>query len=131
YHLALEISFLADEGASLPEPPLKSPLTIALPDKASSLGKSISTIAAFAQDRNHLDKPGSFKEDFPPSPSDHQSILVWLSIRSVWKGIVFKWAHLLRITYYGSFDKPLRRFARDDLFAQKSRMVTERGQSGG
>ncbi|KAA8534728.1 hypothetical protein F0562_029830 [Nyssa sinensis] len=35
YHLALEMSFLADEGASLLELPLKSPITVALPDKPS------------------------------------------------------------------------------------------------
>ncbi|KAI3877188.1 hypothetical protein MKW92_004018 [Papaver armeniacum] len=242
YHLALETSFLADEGASLPELPLKSPITIALPDKPSGIDRSISTIPGFAvvptiskpqgspwnidsqseitspappckrslvfaqssglskfptsqyteetsslmahpssssllptaanyvpgplrnepyevkhitefqdsmeadasalnicqgiggnplaknaelstsfqQDRNHLDEPGS-KEDFPPSPSDHQSILVSLSIRSVWKGTVCERAHLLRMKYYGSFDKTLGRFLRDDLFAQSYR----------
>ncbi|KAI3995400.1 hypothetical protein MKX01_040516 [Papaver californicum] len=262
YHLALETSFLADEGASLPELPLKSPITVALPDKPSSIDRSISTIPGFAvvpttskpqgsqsnidsqsdrivtseitspaapckrslnfaqssglskfptcqyrevtsslmaypssssllptrnepyhpyevkhktefqdamktdasasnicqgiggnplaknaellgeneandshinetarfkstsfqQDRNHLlDEPGSSKEYFPPSPSDHQSILVSSSTRSVWKGTVCERAHLLRIKYYGSFDKPLGRFLRDDLFAQSYR----------
>ncbi|KAI3971112.1 hypothetical protein MKW92_045804 [Papaver armeniacum] len=48
YHLALETSFLADEGASLPELPLKSPITIALPDKPSGIDRSISTIPGFA-----------------------------------------------------------------------------------
>ncbi|PKA65141.1 1-phosphatidylinositol-3-phosphate 5-kinase FAB1B [Apostasia shenzhenica] len=47
YHLALETSFLADEGASLPELPLKSPITVALPDKPSTTNKSISTIPGF------------------------------------------------------------------------------------
>ncbi|PKI76028.1 hypothetical protein CRG98_003578, partial [Punica granatum] len=47
YHLALETSFLADEGASLPELPLKSPITVALPDKPSSIERSISTIPGF------------------------------------------------------------------------------------
>ncbi|XP_026438658.1 1-phosphatidylinositol-3-phosphate 5-kinase FAB1B-like isoform X2 [Papaver somniferum] len=207
YHLALETSFLADEGASLPELPLRSPITIALPDKPSSIDRSISTIpgfvvvpptskpqgsplnidsqsettspappckrslvfsqssglpkfptsqytegiggnplaksaellggkeandphinetatfksTSFQQDRNHLDEPGSSKEEFPPSPSDHRSILVSLSIRSVWKGTVCERAHLLRMKYYGSFDKTLGRFLRDDLFAQSYR----------
>ncbi|KAL3535472.1 hypothetical protein ACH5RR_003933, partial [Cinchona calisaya] len=44
YHLALEISFLADEGASLPEFPLKSPVKVALPDKPSGTDRSISII---------------------------------------------------------------------------------------
>ncbi|GJN16079.1 hypothetical protein PR202_gb03029 [Eleusine coracana subsp. coracana] len=44
YHLALETSFLVDEGATLPELPLKSPIIVALPDKPSSADRSISTI---------------------------------------------------------------------------------------
>ncbi|KZV43468.1 hypothetical protein F511_09911 [Dorcoceras hygrometricum] len=61
------------------------------------------------------------KEDFPPSPSDHQSILVSLSSRCVWKGTVCERSHLFRIKYYGSFDKPLGRFLRDHLFDQDYR----------
>ncbi|XWS72335.1 hypothetical protein CRYUN_Cryun02cG0031200 [Craigia yunnanensis] len=63
----------------------------------------------------------SSKEEFPPSPSDHQSILVSLSTRCVWKGTVCEWSHLFRIKYYGSFDKPLGRFLRDHLFDQSFR----------
>ncbi|KAL4613918.1 hypothetical protein ACB092_07G017000 [Castanea dentata] len=277
YHLALETSFLADEGASLPELPLKSPITVALPDKLSSIERSISTIPGFtvpptvkpldpkafiklqksysggapstnsdpicklegasptglskvlfshsidaetavcsvessssltslssseqgssasfyselslnyaseeknrtgpkesfqgqtvdtrkaiigdnlvsdsigasgalqqgvatshthgnslavnnlgSQDlgslkgdtNNQNEGMGASKEEFPPSPSDHQSILVSLSSRCVWKGTVCERAHLLRIKYYGSFDKPLGRFLRDHLFDQ-------------
>ena len=47
YHLALETSFLVDEGVTLPELPLKSPITVALPDKQSSLDRSISMIPGF------------------------------------------------------------------------------------
>ncbi|CAN1146675.1 1-phosphatidylinositol-3-phosphate 5-kinase FAB1B [Linum perenne] len=61
---------------------------------------------------------GSSKEDFPPSPSDHQSILVSSSTRCVWKGTVCERAHLCRIKYYGSFDRPLGSFLRDQLFDQ-------------
>ncbi|XP_061340852.1 1-phosphatidylinositol-3-phosphate 5-kinase FAB1B isoform X2 [Gastrolobium bilobum] len=61
------------------------------------------------------------KEEFPPSPSDHQSILVSLSSRCVWKGTVCERSHLFRIKYYGSFDKPLGRFLRDHLFDQSYR----------
>lgn len=284
YHLALETSFLADEGASLPELPLKSPITVALPDKPSSTDRSISTIPGFTipsagvqrtntsnsnltcgnfgkveavvspysyenhnsqtvksastyppsinvgdfpvessnfvehafkphsmdafpaemqlnacpgysspcdklvrnkagfmecvdtetlrtddqtltgdstnpsrchnsletlekggivADNNQMDveemiekQPGSYnpgtsyqdniprdehlfpKEEFPPSPSDHQSFLVSLSSRCVWKGTVCERAHLFRIKYYGNFDKPLGRFLRDHLFDQ-------------
>ncbi|XP_048234240.1 1-phosphatidylinositol-3-phosphate 5-kinase FAB1B isoform X2 [Ricinus communis] len=266
YHLALETSFLADEGASLPELPLNSPITVALPDKPSSIERSISTVPGFTvpaneklqgpqtssepqrsnnvpvayldstissighvgrkpladgpifqstapttscisptsflstvpftvkvvsdsyrtfeqknkfeyggspvsettaanikvaaidehltvngfgvsegiiekhsqnnlskmvasqsniavlpsapENKNNLEAPGSLKEEFPPSPSDHQSILVSLSSRCVWKGTVCERSHLFRIKYYGSFDKPLGRFLRDHLFDQ-------------
>ncbi|KAK9989807.1 hypothetical protein SO802_030046 [Lithocarpus litseifolius] len=276
YHLALETSFLADEGASLPELPLKSPITVALPDKLSSIERSISTIPGFtvkppdpkpfiklqksysggapstnsdpicklegtsptglskvlfsrpidaepafcsvessssltslssseqgssasfyrelslnyaleeknrtgpkesfqgqtvdtrkaiigdnlvsdsigasgalqqgvptshthgnalaannlgSQDlgslkgdtNNQNEGMGASKEEFPPSTTDHQSILVSLSSRCVWKGTVCERAHLLRIKYYGSFDKPLGRFLRDHLFDQSYR----------
>ena len=283
YHLALETSFLADEGASLPELPLKSPITVALPDKPLSIDRSISTIPGFSSPatrtpqgsqttrepkksynnrmsdgasstnaapicklevmqstcfsddpnsqtlytdpasspskscasctssspsgqeysvayhneafsscdcegnkvclngsfknetsisnsgqgildvysssngfstseaprqgvgRNHADSNGlaanqldileletlekynnnnhhevmrSSKEEFPPSPSNHQSILVSLSTRCVWKSTVCERAHLFRIKYYGSSDKPLGRFLREQLFDQ-------------
>ncbi|KAG6425785.1 hypothetical protein SASPL_109989 [Salvia splendens] len=48
YHLALETSFLADEGASLPALPLNSPITVALPDKQSTIDRSISTVPGFS-----------------------------------------------------------------------------------
>ncbi|MED6126911.1 hypothetical protein PIB30_083072 [Stylosanthes scabra] len=260
YHLALETSFLADEGASPLEFPLKSPITVALPDKPSSIERSISTIPGYtiltprehqgaepikipnsndglrientlstcsnlvekpvvgdlvhthevsgdafqtAQETpssycsvflpNYSSKEGDIegpkdffqyrqekrretmlnndltsdsfgtleplgpvgnnqirttalsaceggtpeplyvkhdnnnkiyddmipsKEDFPPSTSDHQSILVFLSTRCVWKGTVCERSHLVRIKYYGSSDKPLGRFLRDQLFDQ-------------
>lgn len=259
YHLALETSFLADEGASIPEFPLRSPITVALPDKPSGIDRSISNVTRFSvpaigkplgpeavneteqsnkgvtldrdlstnnnpilkleaddsprcvarrhsphavvstaslsplgqdssawsredinslgpefQDKTtnneeslvvcslvsnsfgtsktlegsngtrhadgnpsvanhqgtlevpsirqigneHNEEAGSLKEEFPPSPSDHQSILVSLSTRCVWKGTVCERAHLFRIKYYGNFDKPLGRFLRDHLFDQ-------------
>lgn len=267
YHLALETSFLADEGASLPELPFSSPITVALPDKVSGIDRSISTVPGFSasvnkqlQEGSPLDEQfrpnsapssingtvdlllgttqlpitgndtvsryepdissfnvtgfssdltpktnealirhvsdesskfcpnaylaltldsvgdiysgvvgngtsqwlesqvtaesfpvhnvrennvvtanpngsiensfsqmeiktqtedvGLIKEEFPPSPSDHQSILVSLSSRCVWKGTVCERSHLFRIKYYGSFDKPLGRFLRDHLFDQ-------------
>ncbi|KAF7813970.1 1-phosphatidylinositol-3-phosphate 5-kinase FAB1B [Senna tora] len=280
YHLALETSFLADEGASLPELPLNSRITVALPDKSSSIERSISTVPGFSipgneksqgpepsteplraqsvtvanlaslvcstepflsnfpsppeqfgssishsnafyssatpsgnaisdsydkrlpcssEERNEMDykkslvpetsvvnntlsfmdnhtdvngcrvlekpeigiltdtpqnchsevfkcqlsdsellspedvqnhskgqgfmneDPMPLKEEFPSSLSDHQSILVSLSSRCVWKGTVCERSHLFRIKYYGSFDKPLGRFLRDHLFDQSYR----------
>ncbi|GJX05206.1 1-phosphatidylinositol-3-phosphate 5-kinase FAB1B-like protein [Tanacetum coccineum] len=183
-------------GASLPDLPLNSPLTVALPDKASIIDRSISTIPGFTlplnqnapeqpppmsdttgggspidaptetkvssepvtsadvtanngfehpqalgdlvrspeigdemqnvdQDgldgNNAKDEYGSLKDEFPPTPSDNQSILVTLSSRCVAKGTVCERSHLFRIKYYGNFDKPLGRFLRDNLFDQNYR----------
>lgn len=263
YHLALETSFLVDEGATLPELPLKSPIIVALPDKPSSADRSISTIPilpipsasspnsnlqtldlqtddlAFNSNKKMeqttsgvhsveinsqnghntflLDmapqsssplvqhsnisschcpectkdvnrkmdlqdsQPGTTRhalvndsgvlpshstnllsvksdsssaknseigdmvanthtaplnvqiahdddsvkdnsvaktDEIPASPADNQSILVSLSSRCVWKETLCERPHLLRIKYYGNFDKPLGRFLRDQLFDQ-------------
>ncbi|XP_062087941.1 1-phosphatidylinositol-3-phosphate 5-kinase FAB1B isoform X2 [Humulus lupulus] len=83
-------------------------------------------IPSLEQDgRNHLEEPGLLKDDLEPikeefaaSPSEHQSILVSLSSRCIWKGTVCERSHLLRIKYYGNCDKPLGRFLRDHLFDQ-------------
>ncbi|KAH7571005.1 hypothetical protein JRO89_XS05G0238700 [Xanthoceras sorbifolium] len=50
----------------------------------------------------------------------HQSILVSFSSRCVLKGTVCERSRLLRIKFYGSFDKPLGRYLHDDLFDQTS-----------
>lgn len=60
YHLALETSFLADEGATLPELPLKSPLTVALPDKRSTVDSSISAVPGFIVNVSNSQKSDSF-----------------------------------------------------------------------
>ncbi|KAI6677126.1 hypothetical protein NL676_037922 [Syzygium grande] len=48
----------------------------------------------------------------------NQSILVSFSSRCVLKGTVCERSRLLRIKFYGCFDKPLGRYLRDDLFDQ-------------
>ena len=58
------------------------------------------------------------KEYFPPSPPLNQRILVFLSRFCVLKGTVCEHSQLFHIKYYGSFDKSLRRYLRDDLFDQ-------------
>ena len=55
-------------------------------------------------------------EDFPPSPSNHQSILVSFSSSCLKKGTICERGHLYRIKYYGTFDKPLGKFLRDTIF---------------
>lgn len=49
---------------------------------------------------------------------NHQSILVSFSSRSMLNGTVCERSRLLRIKFYGSFDKPLGRYLQDDLFGQ-------------
>lgn len=87
---------------------------------ANQLSASESLSPNYAQNHTVItyEEPVPQKEEFPPSPSDHQSILVSLSSRCVWKGTVCERSHLFRIKYYGSFDKPLGRFLRDHLFDQ-------------
>uniref|UniRef100_A0A0D9VV05 1-phosphatidylinositol-3-phosphate 5-kinase n=1 Tax=Leersia perrieri TaxID=77586 RepID=A0A0D9VV05_9ORYZ len=72
--------------------------------------------AAQNQETNQGHEITSNKEEI--MASDHQSILVSLSIRCVWKGTICQRSHMLRIKYYGNFDKPLGRFLRDCLFNQ-------------
>lgn len=48
----------------------------------------------------------------------HQSILVSFSSRSLRTGTVCERSRLMRIKFYGCFDKPLGRYLRDDLFDQ-------------
>ncbi|EFH63602.1 predicted protein [Arabidopsis lyrata subsp. lyrata] len=50
----------------------------------------------------------------------HQSILVSFSSRCVLKESVCERSRLLRIKFYGSFDKPLGRYLKDDLFDKTS-----------
>ncbi|KAG8047616.1 hypothetical protein GUJ93_ZPchr0008g12981 [Zizania palustris] len=64
------------------------------------------------------------KDEIPASPADNQSILVSLSSRCVWKETVCQRPNLLRIKYYGNFDKPLGRFLRDQLFDQNNNCIS-------
>ncbi|XP_015882443.3 putative 1-phosphatidylinositol-3-phosphate 5-kinase FAB1C [Ziziphus jujuba] len=52
------------------------------------------------------------------SADTQQSILVSLSSRCVLKGTVCERSRLMRIKFYGRFDKPLGMYLRDDLFDQ-------------
>ncbi|KAL6862448.1 hypothetical protein ACP4OV_016789 [Aristida adscensionis] len=62
-------------------------------------------------------KSGFSGECFPGT-DNHQSILVSLSSTCVPKGLVCERSQLFRIKFYGSFDKPLGRYLREDLFDQ-------------
>ncbi|KAG0550795.1 hypothetical protein BDA96_01G368200 [Sorghum bicolor] len=76
----------------------------------------VPTVGVQNQETSQGDDSTSNKDEVVPS--DHQSILVSLSTRCVWKGTICERSQLLRIKYYGNFDKPLGRFLRDYLFDQ-------------
>lgn len=59
-----------------------------------------------------------FSGEYFPGTDNHQSILVSLSSTCIPKGLVCERSHLFRIKFYGSFDKPLGRYLREDLFDQ-------------
>ncbi|XP_057530499.1 putative 1-phosphatidylinositol-3-phosphate 5-kinase FAB1C [Amaranthus tricolor] len=58
--------------------------------------------------------------DYLAATESQQSILVSFSSRCVSKGTLCERSRLLRIRFYGSFDKPLGRYLCDDLFDQAS-----------
>ncbi|XP_033130196.1 putative 1-phosphatidylinositol-3-phosphate 5-kinase FAB1C isoform X1 [Brassica rapa] len=67
----------------------------------------------------NLDEDDVSSEYFSAADS-HQSILVSFSSRCVLKESVCERSRLLRIKFYGSFDKPLGKYLKDDLFDQTS-----------
>ncbi|ONM04692.1 Putative 1-phosphatidylinositol-3-phosphate 5-kinase FAB1C [Zea mays] len=69
-------------------------------------------------DQRDLNK---FSGEYFPGSDNHQSILVSLSSTCIPKGLVCERSHLFRIKFYGSFDKPLGRYLRDDLFDEAYR----------
>ncbi|ESQ28102.1 hypothetical protein EUTSA_v10018002mg [Eutrema salsugineum] len=66
-----------------------------------------------------FDEDDGSSEYFSAADS-HQSILVSFSSRCVLKESVCERSRLLRIKFYGSFDKPLGKYLKDDLFDQTS-----------
>ncbi|KAJ8562964.1 hypothetical protein K7X08_031416 [Anisodus acutangulus] len=185
YHLSLETSFLADEGASLPKvsatpsiavpemtsadnaisvishtdenhsPPFNNPPTLddsgdrdvfstACPENSPQFRAHDIRPVESVEIRNHTgegprvtlgqdeSQPRELPElsklersdDIEPSnelysaAEGHQSILVSFSSRCVLNGSVCERSRLLRIKFYGSFDKPLGRYLQDDLFGQ-------------
>ena len=75
--------------------------------RSKSMASSIALSTMKEQDAN--------QEEFPPSPSD-QRILVLFSSICLRKRAVCQRGHLSRIKYYGSFDKPLGKFLKDNVF---------------
>ncbi|KAI3796112.1 hypothetical protein L1987_38776 [Smallanthus sonchifolius] len=143
YHLSLETSFLADEGATLPK------LTIT-PSEVTNFPKpdehDIAVDDHMMMNRNVISSPAVMEEiscesterievidnsneyysttdnsnEYYSTTDNNQSILVSFSNRCVLNGNVCERARLLRIKFYGCFDKPLGRYLQDDLFDQTS-----------
>jgi len=59
-----------------------------------------------------------FPGEYFSGTDNHQSILVSLSSTCIPKGLICERSQLFRIKFYGSFDKPLGRYLREDLFDQ-------------
>lgn len=150
YHLSLETSFLADEGATLPKLTIKPSarnegfLTRNLECKGNlSIGNGIAASHVDSIMRNcsqaelcgfgaqeecqkgkinelNMDRidENDISSDYLSAAESKQSILVSFSSRCVTKGTVCERSRLLRIKFYGCFDKPLGRYLLDDLFDQ-------------
>ncbi|GJR70564.1 putative 1-phosphatidylinositol-3-phosphate 5-kinase FAB1C [Tanacetum coccineum] len=167
YHLSLETSFLADEGASLPKITTKP--SVAVPERlyADNAVSPISEVTSSPKPAEHdvavdtqnsdmmkersvvthsdlsevsLECPGPDVEEiisrestdlekgevtdgtneYYSATDTNQSILVSFSSRCVLNGNVCERSRLLRIKFYGCFDKPLGRYLQDDLFDQSS-----------
>lgn len=183
YHLSLETSFLADEGAHLPKTTLKPSDSVsnslanvtqsqelvdvvspskgvvvnlddvewdlpseqlspseALPVDASADNMTpVSDSCSLEYDRavtnavqpeltetvgqpkemENMDENGVSSDCFAAAESQ-RSILVSFSSHCVSKGALCERSRLLRIRFYGSFDKPLGKYLHDDLFDQGS-----------
>ncbi|XP_006659418.3 putative 1-phosphatidylinositol-3-phosphate 5-kinase FAB1C [Oryza brachyantha] len=64
------------------------------------------------------DGPNKLSGEYFPATDNHQSILVSLSSTCIPKSMLCERSQLFRIKFYGSFDKPLGRYLREDLFDQ-------------
>ncbi|GJR02801.1 putative 1-phosphatidylinositol-3-phosphate 5-kinase FAB1C [Tanacetum coccineum] len=160
YHLSLETSFLADEGASLPKMTIKpsvpepqtmnpdnslstlSSCTVSPPSEVtdSSIYIEGHDIAVESQSSSPLadrdikivsnllgddletttDQDEKQLDEYYSATDNSQSILVSFSSHCVVNGTVCERSRLLRIKFYGCFDKPLGRYLQDDLFDQTS-----------
>ncbi|TVU11747.1 hypothetical protein EJB05_45349, partial [Eragrostis curvula] len=72
------------------------------------------------EDRSEVHDHSENQNEYFPISENPQSILVSLSISCPLRGIVCKQSQLFRIKFYGTFDKPLGRYFREDLFVQTS-----------
>ncbi|CAL5001812.1 unnamed protein product [Urochloa decumbens] len=89
-------------------------------DKVADMPAASLNVQISHDDDSTKDNSVAKTDEITASPADNQSILVSLSSRCVWKETLCERPHLLRIKYYGNFDKPLGRFLRDQLFDQSN-----------
>ncbi|KAM0016737.1 putative 1-phosphatidylinositol-3-phosphate 5-kinase [Helianthus debilis subsp. tardiflorus] len=135
YHLSLETSFLADEGATLPKMTIK-PSDVTNSPKSEEHDADIDN-HTMMMNINDVSSPPTMEEivscdsterievnedsnEYYSATDNNQSILVSFSSRCVLNGNVCERSRLLRIKFYGCFDKPLGRYLQDDLFDQAS-----------
>ncbi|KAJ3694828.1 hypothetical protein LUZ60_000205 [Juncus effusus] len=121
YHLSLETSFLADEGAFLPKtlnPPFPNG-SYSLPNGSDDSEEMTGGESGLEESKSDGEQKGSSNSNNEIFSESQQSILVNLSMYDVkGSGEVCEQSRFYRIKFYGSFDKPLGRFLRDDLFGQ-------------
>jgi 1-phosphatidylinositol-3-phosphate 5-kinase len=135
YHLSLETSFLADEGASLPtfKPALAIPDRISVdnfePEESGNINipsdSNDDDVASPNETKNdeheelnEFERTDEASSEYYSAADNQQSILVSFSSRCILNGTICERSRLLRIKFYGCFDKPLGRYLRDDLFDQ-------------
>ncbi|XP_028759080.1 putative 1-phosphatidylinositol-3-phosphate 5-kinase FAB1C [Neltuma alba] len=71
-------------------------------------------------DKKYENDENEFSAKYFSAADGNQSILVYFTSHCVSKGMVCEHAKLLRIKFYGSDDKPLGRYLRENLFDQTS-----------
>ncbi|XP_024990908.1 putative 1-phosphatidylinositol-3-phosphate 5-kinase FAB1C [Cynara cardunculus var. scolymus] len=126
HHLSLETSFLADEGASLP----KMAINPSEPEpERTNADNSLSNLSNEEErqpfELDELKKVEMVEvieasDEYYPATDNNQSILVSFSSHCVLNRTLCERSRLLRIKFYGCFDKPLGRYLQDDLFDQTS-----------
>ncbi|XP_042454677.1 putative 1-phosphatidylinositol-3-phosphate 5-kinase FAB1C [Zingiber officinale] len=116
-----------ETGFSFKEPTCISPLSIHPSNhQGAMLEQSVKERSKDSNDRLLMPEDGHNKSDIAlenevpgnyfSTADNHQSILVSLSSTCIRKSQVCERSQLFRIKFYGSFDKPLGRYLRDDLF---------------
>ena len=116
YNLTLESDFLHQCNESEGETMSRDPSRVDLQETMFQEDRECEVVDS-TKDNMIEDE---FSGEYFSATDAHQSILVYFSSHCVSKGTVCERTRLLRIKFYGSFDKPLGRYLHDDLFDQVS-----------